>query len=307
MVVSGTLTFHVHRLNTVKGDKPNKKLSVRLAAGNNSVQSKFLTTDTEIEEVLRFNVQASTESEEVLIELLEEGEEKPIVSVPQPLGAFIQGVANQWLPCTFGSMINSHTLDIVYSAEWTQMKQVDKIVPSAETHRPWFMRASYYYETSKNLYDYTTSFRVVKPFAHLGKATVNTVLATVTGKTLFDVDQSLVVPVLNSVDNKVDATISVAFTKLYKGQQFAVNTKNKAVRGVSNVVRKTGNTAVRATNYTTDKVAMASGAVIGTIAGATNFASSQVKHASSSTFGAVRGVTYSVARHIPILGSKIRA
>lgn len=280
---------------------------MQVIVGNTERQTQPVTAGTDIGESLRLNVQASTESDEVTIAVLQEGEAKPLVSASQPLREFMQGIDHRRLSCTYGSIMASHTLDLVYSANWTPIKQVGKIVAAAETHRPWFMRASYYYATTKNVYDYTTSFRVVKPFARLGEATVNTVLATVTGKTLYDVDQSLVVPVLNSVDNKVDATISVAFTQLYRGQQFVVNSKNKAVRGVSSAVRKTGNTAVRATSYTTDKVAMASGAVLGTVSGATHYASSQVKHASSSTYGAVRGVTYSVARYIPILGPKIRA
>ncbi|GMF31117.1 unnamed protein product [Phytophthora lilii] len=210
---------------------------------------------------------------------------------------------------TFGPVSAPRTMHLVYSADWTPASKQDEqtLAPAAGTHRPWFMRASYYYETTKSVYDYTTSFRVVKPFARLGEATVNTVLATVTGKTLYDVDQSLVLPVLDSVDNKVDATISVAFTKLYEGQQMAVRTKDKAVRAVSSVAHKTGNTAVRATNYTTHKVVAASGMVYGTVTGVADYASSQVVHASSSTYGVVRGVTYSVASHIPILGPKIRA
>ncbi|KAI9916116.1 hypothetical protein PsorP6_018217 [Peronosclerospora sorghi] len=124
---------------------------------------------------------------------------------------------------------------------------------------------------------------------------------------MYDVDQSLVVPVLNSVDNKVDATISVAFTKLYEGQQMVVRTKNEAVHVVSSVASKTGNTAVQASKYTTNKVVYALGMVSGVVSGAADYTSSQVVHASSSTYGMMRGITYSVTRHIPILGSKIRS
>ncbi|KAF4129572.1 hypothetical protein GN958_ATG02980 [Phytophthora infestans] len=306
MPVSGTLAVTVHRLEAAEARDPGEKLSIRLAVGNNERHTKFVSVDSDIDETLHYNVQHTAESEEVTIEVLQQDQTKPLVSTKCTLRELMQGLQSHRMTFTFGSLVSPQTMFLIFSTDWTPSKQEDKILAPA-THRPWFMRASYYYKTTKNVYDYTTSFSVVKPFARLGEATVNTVLATVTGKTLFDVDQSLVVPVLDSVDNKVDATISVAFTKLYEGQQFAVNTKNKAANAVSNVAYKTGNTAVRATNYTTHKVASATGAVYGTVTGAADYASSQVKHASSSTYGAVRGVTYSVASYIPILGHKIRA
>ncbi|GMF41015.1 unnamed protein product [Phytophthora fragariaefolia] len=254
------------------------------------------------------DVQATAESEEVTIEVLQEGQAKPLVSHKRTLREFMKGFQNEKMAFSFGPLSATSTMHLFFSADWTPAEQEStEVAHVAETHRPWFMRASYYYETTKSVYDYTTSFRVVKPFARLGEATVNTVLATVSGKTLYDVDQSLVVPVLDAMDNNVDATISVAFTKLCEGQQMVVKTKDKAVRAVSNVVQKTGNTVVRATNYTTHKVAAATGVVYGTVTGAADYASSQVVHASSSTYGAVRGVTYFVARHVPILGPKIRA
>ncbi|KAG2773350.1 hypothetical protein PC129_g16713 [Phytophthora cactorum] len=307
MAVSGTLAVKVHRLEAAEGGEPGEKLSIRLAVGDNERHTKFMSVDNEIDEILHYNVQRTAESEEVTIEVLQQDQTTPLVSAKRTLREFMEGFQSQRLTFTFGSVSSPKTMYLIFSADWTQSKKEETTLAPAGTHRPWFMRASYYYETSKNVYDYTTSFRVVKPFARLGEATVNTVLATVTGKTLFDVDQSLVVPVLDSVDNKVDVTISVAFTKLYEGQQFAVKTKNKAVNAVSNVAHKTGNTAVRATNYTTNKVASATGAVYGAVTGTADYASSQVKNASSSTYGAVRGVTYSVASHIPLLGPKIRA
>ncbi|KAI9920232.1 hypothetical protein PsorP6_015859 [Peronosclerospora sorghi] len=116
-----------------------------------------------------------------------------------------------------------------------------------------------------------TSFRIIKPFVRLGEATVNTVLATVWVNTLYDVDQSLVVPVLNSVDNKVDATISVAFTKLYEGQKRVVRTKNETVHVVSSVSSKTGNATVQASKYTTNKVVFDLGMVFGVVSGAADY------------------------------------
>ncbi|KAJ8539189.1 hypothetical protein ON010_g12683 [Phytophthora cinnamomi] len=233
------------------------------------------------------DVQATAESEEVTIEVLQQDQAKPLVSARRTLREFMEGFHNSEMAFTFGPVSAPKTMHLIFSADWTPAEQAStEVAAAAETHRPWFMRASYYYETTKSVYDYTTSFRVVKPFARLGEATVNSVLATVSGKTLYDVDQSLVVPVLDAMDNKVDATISVAFTKLYEGQQMAVRTKDKAVRAVSNVAHKTGSTVVGAANYTTHKVTAATGAVYGTVTGVADYAGSQVKHASSSTYGA---------------------
>ncbi|KAL4139817.1 hypothetical protein PRNP1_015575 [Phytophthora ramorum] len=309
MAVSGTLAVSAHRLELAEGGEPEAKYSIRVAVGNNARHTSYISVDDKIDETLHYDVQKTEESEEVTIEVLQQDQTTPLVSDRRTLREFMKSPQNMQMTFTFGPKSALNKMQLTFSAEWTpsNMQPESTTLASAETHRPWFMRASYYYETSKNVYDYTTSFRVVKPFARLGEATVNTVLATVTGQTLFDVDQSLVVPVLDSVDNKVDATISVAFTKLYEGQRMAVRTKDKAVRAVSSVAYKTGNTAVRATNYTTHKVAAASGAVYDTVSGVADYAGSQVVHASSSTYGAMRGVTYSVASHIPILGPKIRA
>ncbi|KAG7378564.1 hypothetical protein PHYPSEUDO_009929 [Phytophthora pseudosyringae] len=308
MAVSGTLAVTVHRLEA-GGVEPADKFGIRLAVGDKERRTQYASANHAIDETLHYNVQATAESEEVTIEVLQQDQAKPLVTIKRTLREFMDGFRNNKMTFTFGPVSAPTTMHLWYSADWTQTQQQEEktTLAPAETHRPWFMRAAYYYETSKSVYDYTTSFRVVKPFARLGEATVNTVLATVSGKTLFDVDQSLMVPALDSVDNKVDATISVAFTKLYEGQQLVVRTKDKAVRAVSTVAHKTGNTAVRATNYTTHKVAAASGAVYGTVTNVADYASSQVVHASSSTYGVVRGVTYSVASHIPILGPKIRA
>ena len=248
------------------------------------------------------NVQTMSDADQVTFEVLQLGHPTPIGVSNRSLKEFLHGFDQRQITFTVGDMKAPRTVVVTHSAKWTPATS-----QSLTTHRPWFMRASYYYDKTKSVYDYTTSFRVVNPFARLGEATVNTVLATVTGKTLTDVDQSLVVPVLNSVDNKVDATISVAFTKLYAGQQMVVRTKNKAVRTVSSVAHKTGSTVVGVTSYTANTAVKGAGAVVGGVIGVADYTSSQVRHASSSTFGMVRGVTYSVASHIPILRSKIRA
>uniref|UniRef100_A0AAV1TRH1 Uncharacterized protein n=1 Tax=Peronospora matthiolae TaxID=2874970 RepID=A0AAV1TRH1_9STRA len=301
MAVSGTLAVTVHKF-AVDGEKSDTKYSVRLRVGNNEVHTNDASADEAIDETLHLNVQTTSDADQVTFEVLQPDHPTPIGVSNRSLKEFLHGFDQRQITFTVGDVKAPRTVVVTYSAQWTPATS-----QSLTTHRPWFMRASYYYDTTKSVYDYTTSFRVVKPFARLGEATVNTVLATVTGKTLTDVDQSLVVPVLNSVDNKVDATISVAFTKLYAGQQMVVRTKNKAVRTVSSVAHKTGSTVVGVTSYTANTAIKGAGAVVGGVIGVADYTGSQVRHASSSTFGMVRGVTYSVASHIPILGSKIRA
>ncbi|CAH0516967.1 unnamed protein product [Peronospora belbahrii] len=305
MAVSGTLAVKVHRLED--DGRSGNKYSIRLEVDDDERHTTYMSTGQDIEETLHFDVHAKNESEEVTIEVLRQGQTMPITSAKLKLHEFMNGFRNKTLDFTSGTASSANTMHLTISADWSDSKRESTSLAPAETHRPWFMRASYYYDATKSVYDYTTSFRIVKPFARLGEGTVNTVLATVMGKTLYDVDQSLMVPMLDSMDNKVDATISVAFTKLYEGQQLAVRTKNKAVRGVSTVARKTGSTAVRATSYTAHKVIAVPATVFGVVTGVADYAGSQVVHASSSTYGMVRGVTYSVASHIPILGSKIRA
>ncbi|RLN48471.1 hypothetical protein BBJ29_006560 [Phytophthora kernoviae] len=310
MAVSGTLAVKVHRIEASLGERGGQegqetptKYSVKIAVGVDEHRTQFTPVNHEIDETLHYSVQDTAESEDVTIEVLHEDQTKPVVSTRQKLRDFLEGFKERKMNITFGTKQAPSTMQLHFSAEWTpQQEQQDQALATAETHRPWFMRASYYYETSKIVYDYTTSFRVVAPFARLGEATVNTVVSTVSGYTLHDVDQSLVVPVLDSVDNKVDATISVAFTKLYEGQKMAVKTKDKAVNVVSSVATKTtetvstavassAQTAGRATRYTTGKVAEASSKVYGTVAGVADYAGNQVVHASSSTYGMMRGVT----------------
>ncbi|CAI5713006.1 unnamed protein product [Hyaloperonospora brassicae] len=304
MAVSGTLAVTVHKF-AVDGAKSDAKYSVRLRVGDNEVQTNDASAGEAIDAPVHLNVTATSDAEQVTFEVLQTGHATPIGVSTRSLQEFLRGFDRRQMSFSVGDVSAPQTIVVTHSAQWTP--STSRSLTPAETHRPWFMRASYYYDTTKSVYDYTTSFRVVKPFARLGEATVNTVLAAVSGKTLTDVDQSLVVPVLNSVDNKVDATISVAFTKLYAGQQMVVRTKNRAVRAVSSVAHKTGSTVVGATSYTTHKAAQGAGVVVGGVVGVADYTSSQVRHASSSTFGLVRGVTYSVASHIPILGPKIRA
>lgn len=169
-------------------------------------------------------------------------------------------------------------------------------VLAQSTPRPWFARASYYYKTSKNVYNYTTSFRIVAPFARLGESTANMVLSTVSGKTLHDLDTTLVAPALNSLDCKVDATIEAVLTKLFQGQQYVLKKKDAAVDMTSNAASRSS--------------AMVSGAVKSTYGGvvsAKDYTTKTVMNATSSTYGAVKGTAMSVLSYVPYLGAKIKA
>ncbi|KAF4147817.1 hypothetical protein GN958_ATG02981 [Phytophthora infestans] len=239
--------------------------------------------------------------------------------VVAPFARFGENTANTNNPVTrkmtftFGSKGAPSTALLSYSADW---ESSETTLAAFETHRPWFMRASYYYDTTKNVYNYTTSFRVVAPFARFGENTANTVVEKVSGKSLHEIDEAWVGPGLNALDDRVDATISSVAETLYTSQQYALKKKDAAVGVASNVVKKTGETvsgAVGATvhtaanvkDYTTEKVVSATSSVYGTVASVADYTKTQVVHASSSTYGTVKGVTFTALSYVPVIGPKI--
>lgn len=182
------------------------------------------------------------------------------------------------------------------SQKYTGRTLQPSTVLAQSTPRPWFARASYYYATTKSVYNYTTSFRIVAPFARLGESTANMVLSKVSGKNLHDLDTTLVAPALNSLDSKVDATIEAVLTKLFEGQQYVLKKKDDAVDVTSNAASRSS--------------AMVSGAVkstYGSVVSAKDYTTKKVVNVSSSTYGAVKGTAFSVLSYVPYLGNKIKA
>ncbi|GMF41010.1 unnamed protein product [Phytophthora fragariaefolia] len=288
----------------VEEEHADKLHALRFAVGKAEHTTKFRKHDAAIDEHVTLSVQSAPADAKLTIEVLQEKRRKALVDTTQPLSEFLKSNLERKMTFTFGPKAAPNTVLLYFRVDW---QPSDTALAVVQTHRPWFMRAAYYYDTSKRVYGYTTSFRVVAPFARFGESTANTVLTKVSGKTLFDIDEAWVGPGLNALDNKVDAGISSVLTTLYSGQQYALKKKDGAVEVVSNVVKKTGETAVKAKDFTTEKVSSASSAVYNTVAGVADYTKTQVVHASSSTYGTVKSVTYSVLSYVPVIGPKIVA
>ncbi|EGZ12623.1 hypothetical protein PHYSODRAFT_517075 [Phytophthora sojae] len=315
MPTSGTLAIKVHGIEASFGDEElaGKKLAVRFAVGKAEHVTKFKKHDAPIDEHATLHVMNAPADAQLTIELLQEKGKKPLVTTQKSLAEYQNNAQNRKMTFTFGAKAAPSTALLAYSAEW---RSSETTLTNFETHRPWFMRVGYYYDTTKNVYNYTTSFRVVAPFARFGENTANTVVEKVSGKSLHEIDEAWVGPGLNALDDKVDATISSVATTLYSGQQYALKKKDEAVDVASTVVKKTGetvSTAVGATvhtaanvkDYTTEKVVSATSAVYGTVASVADYTKTQVVHASSSTYGTVKGVTLTALSYVPVIGPKI--
>ncbi|KAE8966837.1 hypothetical protein PF011_g27790 [Phytophthora fragariae] len=295
MPTSGTLKIKVHRIEAsfTEQEQAEKPLAMRFVVGQAEYTTKFRKHDVAIDEHVKLSVTRAPDDATLTIEVLQEKRKKALVDTTQSLTDFLKSNLERKMTFTFGSKTAPSTVLLFFRVHW---EPSDTAVAVVDTHRPWFMRASYYYDTSKNVYNYTTSFRVVAPFARFGESTANTVLTKVSGKTLFDIDEAWVGPVLNALDNKVDAGISAVLTTLYSGQQYALKKKDAAVE-----------VAIKAKDFTTEKVSSASSAVYNTVASVADYTKTQVVHASSSTYGTVKGVTYSVLSYVPVIGPKIVA
>ncbi|KAH7472356.1 hypothetical protein PRIC1_005187 [Phytophthora ramorum] len=315
MPTSGTLSIKVHGIEATFGEEEyaTKRLAVRFAIGKSEYVTKFKKHDAAIDEHATLRVKDAAADAKLTIQLLHEKTKKPLVSTEKSLAEYLHSPQNRKMTFTFGAKALPSTALLAYSADWESDATT---LAKLDTHRPWFMRVTYYYDTSKNVYNYTTSFRVVAPFARFGETTANTVVEKVSGKSLHEIDEAWVGPGLNALDDRVDATISSVATTLYSGQQFALKKKDEAVGVASNVVKKTGetvsgavgktvHTATKAKDYTTEKVSNASSAVYNTVAGVADYTKTQVVHASSSTYGTVKGVTFTALSYVPVIGPKI--
>ncbi|EGZ12613.1 hypothetical protein PHYSODRAFT_355228 [Phytophthora sojae] len=295
MPTSGTLKIKVHRIEAtfVEEEHALKLHALRFAVGNAEHTTKFRKHDASIDEHVKLNVKNAPTDATLTIEVLQEKRKKALVDTAQPLTEFLKSNLERKMTFTFGPKAAPNTVLLYFRVDW---EPSDTALAVVDTHRPWFMRASYYYDTTKSVYNYTTSFRIVAPFARFGENTANTVLTKVSGKTLFDIDEAWVGPGLNALDNKVDAGISAVLTTLYSGQQYALKKKDDAVEVAS-----------KAKDFTTEKVSSASSAVYNTVASVADYTKTQVVHASSSTYGTVKSVTYSVLSYVPVIGPKIVA
>lgn len=281
--------------------------------------------------------------EDVLMEIHTNNKKKtPLVANKLPLSTFVGEVKNVVIkftspgpkPTTVSLFVSSKwasktttttqkhagegTANAVATAQAAHTVHPQTALALQDTHRPWFTRASYYYDTTKHVYSYTTSFRVVSKLARFGESSANMVLQKVSGKSLHDLDQQFLVPVLDNLDNKVDETISTVVTKLFEGQQYVLKKKDDVVDTASTVASAGGSKissafgstvsgVVKVKDFTTSKVSNVTHAAYGTVVGVKDYTTTQVVNVSSSTYGTVKGATVYVLSHVPYLGAKIRA
>jgi len=81
-------------------------------------------------------------------------------------------------------------------------------LPSSEDQLAWFLHAGYYYEKTKDVYNYTTSFRGVATLAKIGETSANFILKRVSGLDIEAIDHTIA-PALRFLDNKVCSSIHI--------------------------------------------------------------------------------------------------
>ncbi|RLN68542.1 hypothetical protein BBJ29_003875 [Phytophthora kernoviae] len=235
MLTNGTLIIKVHRIETYfVEDKHHEKMhAVRFAMGKSEIQTKFRKHDAKIDEMLTLHVKDAVADAKLTLEVLQKPK-KSLVATQQSLVDLQKTRLERKVIFTFGPKWESNTVQVFFTVDW---KCSDKTLATIDVlRRPRFMRVSYYYDTYKTVYNYMTSFRVVAPFARFRESIANTVLTTVAGKTLFEIDEAW---------------------------QFVLEKKDRVVE-----------TAVKAKKFATEKVSAASSAVYNTVAGAAEHASS---------------------------------
>ena len=179
-------------------------------------------------------------------------------------------------------------------------KQPQKESPSTSiishpTPRPWFMRLTYYYDVSKRLYNYSTSFPVVNSVARLGESATDMVLKRISGKTLLDIDKEGLMPLLSLLDDTLDQALATALLTVAQSQSYIVHKKDVMSEKISHVAHKSVLTV-------TDTAENA----IQVVCKAKNYTTTQIVNVSSSLYTGLYGATLSIFSHIPYLGAKLR-
>ncbi|KAJ0392921.1 hypothetical protein P43SY_008726 [Pythium insidiosum] len=336
--MSGTLAIHVVRAEIVHADHDNNsQYSIGIKLVGEERKTKLQKSlQPEFDHTLNFDIKNFDADEKIHLDVLYGKKHNIVTSGTMRLSELAQGSETTHKIMTF-----HNGTKVFLEGKWTTKTTTQKVAGEGaanavetaaavvtvnpqralalhETHRPWFMRVSYYYDTTKNVYNYTTSFRVIAGLARFGENSANYVLEKVTGKKLADVDQQLLAPTLNTLDNKVDETITTVLVKLVEGQNYVLQKKNevvgtaavvakKSTEQISSVVGSTVSTVSKAKDYTTTQIKTVSHSAYETVVSAKDYTTSQVVNVSSSAYGTVRAGTVYVVSHLPYLGAKIRA
>lgn len=162
-------------------------------------------------------------------------------------------------------------------------------------HRPFFARISYYYDFTKRIYAYTTSFPLIAYMARVNESIANTIVLKVAKKSLYDIDEKSIVPRLERLDDKVDEMISAVITKILKGELFIIKKKNKAVHEISE-------SAKRATSSASGAV----GVGVDAVSAVHSITMRSIKYVTYGVYSGARNSMVYMISHIPLVGAKIR-
>ena len=300
-LTAGTLTIHVRRLEAAAAAavasaasraRPTspKPLAVRFVVGKATCTSKFTKLGTAVDERLQLPVDGASARDEqsVTLKILHKKRRnkgnKTLVATAQPLAEFLEAPLERRLTFTFGATAAPTTVVLYFCVQWTPtpLDEAPARVVVAVHQSPDFLRARYYYDTGKRVYGYTTSCRLVAPFARYGEHSANRVLATVSGKSLVDIEAAWVSPSLAALDDCVAAGVSTVLTALCSAQQNALQTKDEALAAATHVALETGEAVVRVKDFVTEKAVCVS----------------------LFAFDVVKGVAVAVLSHVPVLGAK---
>ncbi|CAI5713011.1 unnamed protein product [Hyaloperonospora brassicae] len=295
-LTAGTLTIRVRRLEAAAAAaspaRPTslKPHAVRFVVGKAGRTSKFTKLGTAVDERLQLPVHGATASDQQSVTLTivhkkRGNKRKTLVTTVQPLAEFLEAPLERRLTFTFGATAAPTTVVLYFCVQWEPTPTDDALARVAPVHSPYFLRAQYYYDTGKRVYGYTTSFRLVAPFARFGEHSATRVLAAVSGKSLVDIEAAWVNPSLAALDGCVDAGVSTVLTALYSAQQTALQTKDEALAAATHVALKTGAAVVSVKDFATEKAVCVS----------------------SCALDVVKGVAVAVLRHVPVLGAKLTA
>ncbi|OQR99759.1 hypothetical protein THRCLA_06406 [Thraustotheca clavata] len=120
----------------------------------------------------------------------------------------------------------------------------------------WYLHPSYYYQKTKDVYLYTTSFRGVATMAHVGESSVNFLLKQLNLKqvaTLQDVDQTLA-PALETIDEQLEERVAGVLQTLVHGQEYILAKKELVVECAKEVQSATLEKVAVVKSTATDKV-----------------------------------------------------
>ncbi|KDO33034.1 hypothetical protein SPRG_01850 [Saprolegnia parasitica CBS 223.65] len=189
-------------------------------------------------------------------------------------------------------------------------------LPVDEATTMWFLHPSYYYQKTKEVYTYTTSFRGVGAVAHVGETSVNYLLKHLNMKqvaTLQDVDTSLA-PALATIDEQLDERVAGVLKTLVDGQEYILAKKEQVVGRAKEVQSATLEKVSAVTTTATDKVSKTVESVTTTVektrasvTQVTSNALESVSKAKDATIETLTATAHSFLSYVPLLNKKVMA